>query len=283
MLRVIDQLSWPGSPNQANEDACGVAGAWAWVIDASIFPGTTPILHDTSDAAWFASFACARFAALATTRADGPALVRQVVEDAAAAFMAVAPEARRDALTWPMAALTLVRAGEGRLDAWTLADTVGYVLDGSDTCRSLGDAPAMRRRESAEAAALLSTTGATLHELRTTEAFRDWLLGTRRRAAERGEAPVLTLTTACVAHLRHEVLELEGAATLLLASDGFSALVELYGAMDARTAMELARSKGLAALAGELRRIEVEQDPEARAFPRFKRSDDATALLLDVR
>jgi hypothetical protein len=42
-----------------------------------------------------------------------------------------------------------------------------------------------------------------------------------------------------------------------------------------------AEGRGLAALAGELRSIEA-ADPEGVRFPRFKRSDDATALLLRV-
>jgi len=42
-----------------------------------------------------------------------------------------------------------------------------------------------------------------------------------------------------------------------------------------------ARDKGLKALAEELREIE-EGDPEGRQFPRFKKSDDATAILLKL-
>ena len=42
-----------------------------------------------------------------------------------------------------------------------------------------------------------------------------------------------------------------------------------------------AETKGLAALGEELRAIE-EGDPEGRRFPRFKKSDDATALLLKL-
>src|SRR4051812_26766178 len=112
MLDTLDSLSWPGSPERANEDAFGAAGRWAWVIDASIVPGTAPVLHPSSDAAWFAAFASARFAALAPAASAGPALARQVMAEARAVFLAGA-SARRDPLLWPVAALTLVRADAG--------------------------------------------------------------------------------------------------------------------------------------------------------------------------
>ena len=45
--------------------------------------------------------------------------------------------------------------------------------------------------------------------------------------------------------------------------------------------MAAAQEKGLVALGAELRAIE-DADAEAEKFPRFKKSDDATALLVQV-
>jgi hypothetical protein len=45
--------------------------------------------------------------------------------------------------------------------------------------------------------------------------------------------------------------------------------------------MMAAKEKGLAALGQELRAIE-DEDSGAEKFPRFKKSDDATALLLEI-
>ncbi len=70
-------------------------------------------------------------------------------------------------------------------------------------------------------------------------------------------------------------------AHLLLASDGFLALASDYGAYDAGGLMAAAMAKGLAALGKELRAIE-DADPGGDRFARFKKSDDATALLLKV-
>ena len=68
---------------------------------------------------------------------------------------------------------------------------------------------------------------------------------------------------------------------ILLASDGFLALVGDYERYDAEGLIAAAEAKGLATLGEELRAIE-ESDPEGRRFPRFKKSDDATAVLLKL-
>jgi len=67
---------------------------------------------------------------------------------------------------------------------------------------------------------------------------------------------------------------------VLLASDGFAALVDLYRVLDAQALLERALATGLQPLVAEARRIETEVDPDGLRYPRFKTSDDATALLL---
>jgi len=69
------------------------------------------------------------------------------------------------------------------------------------------------------------------------------------------------------------------ATTLLLATDGFLALASDYGAYGVDGLMAAAMDKGLAVLGEELRAIEA-GDAGGDTFPRFKKSDDATALLL---
>jgi hypothetical protein len=71
----------------------------------------------------------------------------------------------------------------------------------------------------------------------------------------------------------------EDGTVILLASDGFSALVDLYGQMNAKDLVEAALASGLEPLARKAREIENEVDPDGKLYPRFKVSDDATALL----
>ena len=50
--------------------------------------------------------------------------------------------------------------------------------------------------------------------------------------------------------------------------------------MDPTALMAAALSSGLEPLVTLAREIETERDPDGRRYPRFKASDDATAILL---
>ena len=81
------------------------------------------------------------------------------------------------------------------------------------------------------------------------------------------------------AHVKARHVDAPPGTLVLLASDGFLALASDYGIHDAESLIAAAQSKGLETLGRQLRAIEAE-DHEGRKFPRFKTSDDATAVLL---
>jgi hypothetical protein len=282
MFTILDRISWPGSPDRANEDACGASGAWAWVIDTSIFPGTPAIMHERSDAAWLAGFASRRLSDLAPEAQDGAALIRHVMDEAHTAFMAAAPEERQDFLTWPVGAMTLVRHRGGSLDVWTFADTTAFVRRPNGSVHTVGEAPGMRQFEAAAAERLLQASGATPETINRTPEFQAWLAERRQRQRQSRGPSLLGLDPSAADRLRHETVPCEEGSTILLTSDGFSALVDLYEVMDAESMMTAARSSGLEPVALRAREIEMRIDPDGRLYPRFKVSDDATALLVRV-
>lgn len=280
---LLDTLSLRGSPERPNEDACGAAGAFAWVIDGAILPGTEPIMGAASDAVWLVQYANARLCALAPQASDAASLVLTVIEEARALFLARVEEAGRperlERHTWPAAALTIAQAKPGRLEVLTLADTIAYVRDEAGGVYTLGEAPELRRAESALAARLMRETGTDVESMRKTEAYRADA-ERRRRAKVESEPAIFGLHPDAVALAERGALDLDGETHVLLASDGFSALVELYRDRDAPELMETAIGEGLAPLAARLRTIETEIDPTGARYPRFKRSDDATAILV---
>ena len=203
-----------------------------------------------------------------------------MIGEAHAASLAKAPEERRDSLTWPAAALTLVRAAGRRLDAWTLADPVALLRRPDGRVSALNDAPALRAFETEAAADMLRRTGTDPESVRATPEFRVWMEAGRRARPGGGVHGFGLRPEGRIGRLRHEVVAVAPGAVLLLASDGFAALSDAYGCWDVAGLMEAALARGLAPLGRELRRVETEIDPSGRRFPRFKRRDDATALLL---
>jgi hypothetical protein len=282
MFTVLDRISWPGHPAKPNEDVCGVSGDWAWVIDTSIFPGTKPVMHAKSDATWLARFADERLSNLAPQAQDGAALLRHVMEEARTAYRAVAPAERHDDfVTWPLGAMTLVRRRGDLLDAWTFGDTTAYVRRPDGTVVTLGDAPGLRDAESSMAAELMRQAGSRPTAILDEPIFLSWLAERRERQRKSGiPAALLSFNPDAVDRLRHETAPCQDGTVILLASDGFSALVDLYRAMDAEAALEAALASGLEPLVKLAREIETERDPAGQLYPRFKASDDATAILL---
>jgi hypothetical protein len=274
MFTVLDRISWPGHPEKPNEDICGVSGDWAWVIDTSIFPGTKPVMHEKS--------ADERLSNLAPQAQDGVTLLRHVMEEARTAYRAVAPAERHDDfVTWPLGAMTLVRRRGSVLDAWTFGDTTAYVRQPDGTVATLGDAPGLRDAEAAKAAELMRQAGSRPTAILDEPVFLAWLGERRERQRKSGiPAALLSVNPEAVDRLRHETAPCEDGTVILLASDGFSALVDLYGAMDAEAVVEAALTSGLEPLVRLAREIETERDPDGKLYPRFKQSDDATAVLL---
>ncbi len=68
---------------------------------------------------------------------------------------------------------------------------------------------------------------------------------------------VFSITPPPAHFVRSGALTLAPGATVLLASDGLTRLVDVFGRYDARKLFDRARSHGLATLIGELRQIET--------------------------
>jgi hypothetical protein len=263
---LVQSISLAGDPATANDDRAGASAALAWVIDGATDLGPPGLVGEQGGAAWLAATADAAFA---TTAPPLDQACEHVFAALAERFTAARRRDPAGAWELPSGALIAV-AIEGEALAYGWTGDCAALLALADGVRWLGD-PHDRLAESAAAAALGQSVS-----MKTVAVIED------RRAAR--------------AHPRRQVLGVSAAASatamtygrakvgpgdeLLLMSDGFSALIDAYGAHTPESLFAAVRERGLAALAIELRAIEA-GDPGSR-FPRFKRSDDATALWLRI-
>jgi len=111
--------------------------------------------------------------------------------------------------------------------------------------------------------------------------FLPALRASRNRVNKKGGDWLFAPDVRCASHAKEARLLVQPGSLILLASDGFFALVSDYGRYSAEGLMSAAEQGGLAALGKELRAIEA-ADPKGLSFPRFKSSDDATAVLLSL-
>lgn len=272
MLTFVEAISLAGDRAKQNDDACGFAGGRAWVLDGATDLQETKLTRTASDAAWIAHFANARLHA-----AHGGALreiVRDVSEEAAEAFARIAGPVPERWMS-PISSLLIVEESADGLSGLDLGDCRVFAR-GADGAISVAGARVDAVDDETELAAKQHDADKPL--LHRTDTI-DMLRRMRGELNRDGANWTFGLDPACAEHARPWTLTLKRPADVLLMTDGFSALVDRYRAYDAAGLVRAAVDKGLQELGREVRAIET-ADAGGAHHPRFKPSDDATALLM---
>lgn len=297
----LDAVSAPGAPGRENEDRLRFGAGFGLVIDGATGLGDARLVAEGgSDAAWLAEAAASLLSDGLGAAPDAPReLVRSVnlaLRDKLLEAMRARPSEGPRSIeetpgyALPTAAFEAVRLasspeGDGALlEAFGLGDCTLMLLEEDGGFWRTRGVARERGDEQKAAARLLAETGglagggflrspAVLEQLRRNREKHNspggwfWTLGVKPESAE---------------HVIAERRPVRQPALALLATDGFADLVDLYGLYDGPALVRAAAEKGLASLLDELRRTEREIDPAGARFPRFKQSDDATALLLRI-
>ena len=272
-LKLLDTLSLPAGAT--NEDAFAHGPTAALVLD-----GATPLgpslLPGPSDAAWIAQFGARRLMAhLNEDEAPQDALA-QALADTQKSFLGLSRKPIQEKWQTPCASMMLAAQTDLGTEFRWFGDCAAIILqDGVLTL--VGEAMAARKREAGRARLVAQET-------KKSSTDRDAVLPLLRAGRNRinsGSHWLFSPDARAALHVSFQTEALAPGALLLLASDGFLALASDYDAYDAAGLVTAAKEKGLAALGEELRAIEA-ADPEGEKFARFKKSDDATALLLEI-
>ena len=278
-FEILDTLSLPGDPAQPNDDAFGHTDNAAVVLDGATSLGD-PLMPGASDAAWIAHFGARRLMAHVRDGETPKNALRFALADTKKSFEALCRRPIKEKWETPLASMMFVCELPFGFDALAFGDCVALVKRPDAKLEIIGDAFESKTAESQRAAKLAKENGLVpasganrpeyLPALRASRnrvnSGRNWAFSPDPRAAE---------------HVAEQRVVAPRGTILLLASDGFLALASDYGAHTAEALMEAALKSGLGALAEELRAIE-ESDPQGHNFPRFKKSDDATAVLLKL-
>lgn len=280
MLTLIEAISLAGDRKKQNDDACGKAHDLAWVIDGATDLHDAPLSPESSDAAWLAqalnqalnSYAYPGIGSAERLRAT----LRQVAEDLISPTWREEIAKDRTVARWQLPTASVFIAGEheGQLSGLSLGDCRCFVLDANGVGHAVGGATSDDEAHAAADAAKRAS-GPLLRDAQTL----DMLRGKRAQHNQPGGYWVFGLQPECAEHARAWSLTPSRPAHILLCTDGFSALVDRYAAYDSAGLVRVALDKGLQELGRELRAIET-TDASGAKHPRFKPSDDATAVLL---
>ena len=281
VFETLEMLSEPGDPAKPNDDALCFMPHMAAVLDGATGLGE-PLMPGESDAAWIAHLGAERLVAHAPG-AQGRALLRAALVDVEAAFLQGRRRAPLANHELPLASLMMVEcAGQDMLDAHWFGDCCALAQRPGEPVEVVGEAFDKRANEARGAARLAAAAGVNP----AGSGVRPDFLAALRAARDRyntGQSGVWVFAPdpACADHSVHMQVRAPQETILLLASDGFLALASDYDRYTPEAFVAAACTRGLRALSEELRTVE-RADAEGLRYPRFKTSDDATAMLLRV-
>jgi hypothetical protein len=201
--------------------------------------------------------------------------VREASEAAAEAFNLLTRGSRVERWQLPTASLLMIAENEsGIIEGIDLGDCRVYALD-AGAAKLAGGHEGGLDDEVKLAASQPEADKPFLKRAAAIETLR------RKRASlnQDGAHWTFGLQPACADNARVWTLSLKRPAHLLLMTDGFSAVSDRYQVYEPAALVKAALSQGLQELGRELRAIET-ADASASRYPRFKQSDDATAILL---
>jgi hypothetical protein len=279
-LDVLDSLNLPGNPEKANEDAFAHRASAAVVLDGATGLGEK-LLPGPSDAAWLARFAANRLMAYTGDGANAQAAVTAALFDAEMSFTQLRRRAPAETYEIPFASMMLAVLGEGMLDLVSYGDCAALIGRPDEPAEIVGEALARRARESARVRKLAESKGEAAAGAGVREIFLPALRAARNLVNTSRGGWLFGPDVTAADHSETRRADIPAGTHLLLVTDGFLALVSDYRRYDIDALLDAAKHAGLAALGRELRAVEND-DPEGVQFPRFKKSDDATALLLQA-
>ncbi|MDX2275995.1 MAG: protein phosphatase 2C domain-containing protein [Hyphomonadaceae bacterium] len=273
MLTFVEALSLAGDRRKQNDDALGFARGCAWVIDGATDLDDAPLSGAQSDASWLAHFTSAYLHGAASNK-DLRKLIEAASVSAREEFLRLAgPPTQR--WKWPIASIVICAERDDQLIGLHLGDCRLLAL-GADGALHEGGVEASHAKDEEQLARSQTDAQKPLIDRAATIAMLRQL---RAAQNQEGASWTFSLDPKCAQHAKMWALKLHRPAHILIASDGFSALADRYGAYDGAGLVQAALDKGLQELGRELRAIES-ADANGAKHPRFKASDDATALLM---
>ena len=276
-FEVVASLSLPGDPAKANEDAFGHGENAAVVID-----GATPLgdslMPGPSDAAWIAQFGARRLMAHLRDGDGARKALRAALADTQKSFEALRRHEPEEMWQTPCASMMLAVAADSSVEFLLYGDCAALVKQGDAPVAVVGESFDKRAAEAQRAQTLAKEKNLSPASGLSRPEFITDLRSSRNRINS-GSHWLFSPDVKAASHVSRRVMKVKSGSEILLLTDGFLALASDYGAYSADSLMDAARNKGLAILGEQLRAIES-ADSGGDKFPRFKKSDDATALLL---
>jgi hypothetical protein len=267
----VSFVTSPGSADKANEDFVAATGTAAVVLDgltqrAGLGSGC---IHDTP---WFVRQLGTRLLSAADTMPSASLrdILAQAISDVARLHAATCDLANTGT---PSATVAMLREHPDTIEYLILSDSV-LVVDGKDGLHVISDERVEDVAQDQRDAAMQHPTGSPDHNRLMRQLVAEqrrhrnqpggyWIAGSNPQAASQA------LTGSWPRHA------IRRAAIL---TDGATRLVDHFALADWPELLDILETQGPASVISQVRQAEA-LDPDGTRWPRYKRSDDATAVL----
>lgn len=279
-MNIIEKITDQGMAHKNNEDICGHTGNSVWIFD-----GATGLSQDQlvapqgkTDPRWLVETAHDSLKQHAGRISDLHHLYAAVLGDCEDAFEAQKKRAPNAPYELPMAASLILHYNGTTVTCGALSDC-SMIIETEKGLQVMSPCSAHAQIDTTTKVKMIEAIESGLSPEDARAHLIPHLQENRKLANCDGGYDVFAPTRGLEDKIRIEVFSPAINGHALMMTDGFYALVENYDAYTDQSLIEAVKSKGLRKLLEELRQIE-EDDKGILKFPRFKKSDDATAILL---
>ncbi len=285
-FEILEAVTLASSPTAANEDCYGNNGTCLFVIDGASGLGDEQFMTGFgSDAEWFAQFSADYLADNHLGDLPIADVVAKLSQEARREFFSAEGAEESGLFARPSASFAMIEVFCGDLVFSGLGDCTLYLQVNGLGVEEYSALHGFHQFEQQRAASHIARFGG-LDEHPSYKTDPQTLADLRKiRSLQNSEESgiwTLGLVPEAAAHVVSRTIPLSGSARGLLCTDGFSDLVNLFDVYSAESLLQEAVNHGLQPLLQQLRHLERSIDPRGLKFPRFKRSDDATALLFEI-
>jgi hypothetical protein len=271
----VSFASWPGSISRPNEDFVTTSPSVAAVLDGLSAPPAlgTGCVHGTP---WFVAHLGTQVVSAATTARDEPLkdLVARAITRVADSH---AHSCDLEHPGTPSSSLAVLREHDQRVEYLLLFDSV-ILLDGPSGLTALTDRRVDAFAQQEHLATRKHPIGSQAHQ----DQVQELVAVQRRHRNQPGGYWVAGAKAAAAYQAVTGSRPLDQVSRAALLSDGVSCLVDLYAVVDWLELLGSMQQHGPAHVMSQVREVE-DADPTGTRWPRYKRSDDATAAFCLLR
>lgn len=274
---IHDSISIAG--NKINEDIVYVTDTYGWVIDGATGLNNKNLTGSISDAHWFVN-EWTNY--LKENISDNGTSIKEIIfkgiDYISNKFYQITTSKYFDKVDFPSASIVVIRINNNKIEYFLLGDCTLVVQnsDGKSLFIKQNLLDKLENKAKIEMAKLMFNKGMNFVEAR--QGINSLLVKHRLLKNTPDGYWILEFDKNAVENSLCGCLDFSEYKKALLMSDGFSAIFDNYNYVDGNNIISIVENQGLQQIYRVIRFIE-EEDSDILNFPRFKKSDDASAVI----